>query len=705
MPADNVKIVKELSLLYELSLAIGQSMDIQENCKAFLRSLMFHKQLTFAAYWIQEKGYEKNNGLQLIYAIPDKYSCLTDQLLHQELLAILKQKKIIIINNTHLVFNKLSNFFSIDKGCFLLYRISNQGVLLLHRQVSDFQELEITQLNTVFQKFGFFMEGLLAQDRLIQEMQMREQTEHALKKREKQYKAIFESSYQAIGIYDVETDKVLDCNQQAVELYQFNSKEELLKTSLIDFLAPIQFNNQTREELMEEKFNYLQKHDKFQRIIIAKRKTGEEFVVEETAIKDFDQNKKHLFFFIHNIYEKYKAQKEIAERKSIYQSLIYNSFDGIDIVELLHFRNKQKQTTAKLIVRNEVMKKILGGCMNPIVFEEDILKLSPEKQANGQKSEELLLQIRKQLQDIGYIQHDWQLLDKDGNVMDFEAFTQLIEVNNKVLLIRIFKNVSKRKKQERLIQQQILDLNEKNEELKKYIESNMNLENFAYAASHDLQAPLRTIISYTQLLERRLQKSLGEDEKLFMDFIVSATLNMQQLIKDLLAFSRVNTTKINVQKLNAKNLIEEVILELHTNIQEKKAVIHYQQLPKICYADRIKLKQLFQNLITNSLKFTQTNTIPNIHIYAEEQTTHWLFSIKDNGIGIDKEYQQKIFLLFRRLHNNTEYKGTGIGLALCKKIVEQHSGKIGVESKLNEGSRFYFTIKKGLVNEPSLVGV
>ncbi|MEZ4829837.1 MAG: ATP-binding protein [Bacteroidia bacterium] len=237
-----------------------------------------------------------------------------------------------------------------------------------------------------------------------------------------------------------------------------------------------------------------------------------------------------------------------------------------------------------------------------------------------------------------------------------------------------------------------LDLNRKNEQLKKYIESNLNLENFAYLASHDLSAPIRTIVSFTQLLEKRLTHVISDEDKEYLDFVVSASKNMQRLIHDLLTYSRVNTTKINIFPLNVPQLLEEIQNELYIPINEKKATLIYTNIPETISADRIKFRQLLSNLIMNALKFSQPGIPPQIEISCEIELDQWRFHVKDNGIGIAKEYQENIFLLFRRLHKESEYEGTGIGLALCKKIVEQHKGEMGVNSEKGKGSDFYFTI-------------
>jgi len=171
---------------------------------------------------------------------------------------------------------------------------------------------------------------------------------------------------------------------------------------------------------------------------------------------------------------------------------------------------------------------------------------------------------------------------------------------------------------------------------------------------------------------------------------------MEELVDSLLTFSRVNAKRGTIKPIDLSKLCQVIQSELATTIEEQNAVIQLSNLPDIVYADKIKFKQLLQNLITNGIKFSKKGRSPIVKIQCEEQVDSWRFEVKDNGIGIDEQFKEKIFLIFQRLHTKEEYQGTGIGLALCKKIVEQHGGNIWVESEEGEGSRFIFTINKAL---------
>ncbi len=221
---------------------------------------------------------------------------------------------------------------------------------------------------------------------------------------------------------------------------------------------------------------------------------------------------------------------------------------------------------------------------------------------------------------------------------------------------------------------------------------NKELEQFAYVASHDLQEPLRTINSYIELVGELYKDKFDEDGLRFMMHIENASTRMKFLIKDLLDYSRLGREKVFVN-VDCNKIVKDVLLDLNTSISESKAVIAVDKLPKIIGLE-VELKQLFQNLITNAIKFTKENSTPVIKISAQEGNGEWLFKVQDEGIGIKKKYFERVFTIFQRLHRRDKYPGTGIGLALCKKIVEMHRGAIWIESEFGKGTTFFFTIKQ-----------
>jgi len=255
-----------------------------------------------------------------------------------------------------------------------------------------------------------------------------------------------------------------------------------------------------------------------------------------------------------------------------------------------------------------------------------------------------------------------------------------------------FKDITERKLTES-------QLKEMHQELEKHLKvlaaSNSELEQFAYVASHDLQEPLRMITSFLTLLEKKYSESLDDKAKVYIYYAVDGAKRMRQIILDLLDFSRVGKNKEIPEKVDVGEVISDIQTLYQKRIKDKKARIEYHEMPQLM-AFKAPLRQVFQNLISNALKYQKKDQSPNIRILSIETPTHWQFCVTDNGLGINKEYFEKIFVIFQRLHNRDEYSGTGMGLAITKKIVESLGGEIWVESEEGKGSTFYFTIAKHL---------
>lgn len=253
-----------------------------------------------------------------------------------------------------------------------------------------------------------------------------------------------------------------------------------------------------------------------------------------------------------------------------------------------------------------------------------------------------------------------------------------------------FKDVTERKLSE-------IRLRELNESIRKHVKelavSNAELEQFAYVASHDLQEPLRMVTSFLTQIEKKYGNVIDDNGKKYIGFAVDGARRMRQIILDLLEFSKVGKTEDTQEDLNLNDLLSEILVLCRKQIAEKNAMIHAGKLPVI-RAYKTPLRQVFQNLISNALKYSQQGIPAQIHISAIEFKNYWQFIVSDNGIGIRKEYFDKIFVIFQRLHNKDDYPGTGMGLAVTKKIIENQGGKIWVESEEGKGSKFYFTIIK-----------
>jgi K+-sensing histidine kinase KdpD len=230
--------------------------------------------------------------------------------------------------------------------------------------------------------------------------------------------------------------------------------------------------------------------------------------------------------------------------------------------------------------------------------------------------------------------------------------------------------------------------------LKQLVDTNKQLEQFAHILSHDFKTPIRTIISFIGLIKRKSFENLTGEGKEYFSFIESAARQLSVLVNNILEYSKLSSPQIKITEIIVKEYIESILFDLNIIITEKKSEISLGWLPKSIYADEIKLGQVFRNLISNALKYTEPDIKPEIEIYCKEEKDHFIFHIKDNGIGIDNEYVDKIFEPYIRVKTEKSFSGTGIGLSICKRIIQMHSGEIGCSSNKSKGSCFYFSIPK-----------
>jgi light-regulated signal transduction histidine kinase (bacteriophytochrome) len=302
----------------------------------------------------------------------------------------------------------------------------------------------------------------------------------------------------------------------------------------------------------------------------------------------------------------------------------------------------------------------------------------------------LIKQIRKSVGDFDALPENYKELfntisqsydfyEKDRRMME-----RSIELSSDEM-IGLYKQLKKEK--DEVVQKSEADLESKNTELQK---KNVELEQFAYIVSHDLQEPLRTISSFVELLQKKYDGQFDEKADRYFNYVLDASQRMKLLIKNLLDYSRIGKKK-EMEQVDCNKTLHEVLADLGVAISDANADIQHKPLP-VVNGYPMELKQLFQNLIINAVKFRKKDVEPQIKISAEQINNHWEFSFADNGIGIEKKHNEKIFQIFQRLHTRSEYEGSGIGLAHCKKIAELHKGKIWVESESGVGATFYFTI-------------
>ncbi len=272
-------------------------------------------------------------------------------------------------------------------------------------------------------------------------------------------------------------------------------------------------------------------------------------------------------------------------------------------------------------------------------------------------------------------------LRQDGTEFPVEVSLSSWQGTQGKVFIALLRDITDRKRAEGLLEAKADEL----------ARSNQELEQFAYVASHDLQEPLRMVSNYTQLLARRYRDKLDDDANEFIDYAVDGAKRMQALIHDLLQYARVGTRGKEFKPAAGSAIVEDALANLASAVAEAEATIAVDPLP-ILICDASQLAQVFQNLIANAIKFRRPDTEPRVRISAARSDEAWTISVADNGIGIEPRFFDRIFQMFQRLHGRTEYPGTGIGLALCKKIVERHGGRIRVASEPGHGTTFSFTI-------------
>lgn len=384
-----------------------------------------------------------------------------------------------------------------------------------------------------------------------------------------------------------------------------------------------------------------------------------------------------LSVFIKDITEQKKYQSRLASERNLLRSLIDN------LPVYIYVKDK----ASRYIITNKALVEIAG-----VISEEETI---------GKTVADL---FDPEISDINFFE-DQRIFDFGESVINREEAIQtksgdkiwlltskvpLKDENNNITgLIGISRDITERKNFEILLEELNESLRKRAEEL---AASNTELERFAYVASHDLQEPLRMVSSFLELLEKRLGAQLDETGKKYMHFAVDGSDRMKKLIQDLLEYSRVGTNKENITNVDLNEIVESVRTILSLTIREKKAIIKTTQLPTLP-AVKVQMQQLFLNLIGNALKYSGDRT-PEIEIGCTEKEKTFLFFAKDNGIGIDPKFFEKIFVIFQRLHNRNEYSGTGIGLAICKKIVDRHNGKIWLESESGKGSTFFVEFPK-----------
>lgn len=378
-----------------------------------------------------------------------------------------------------------------------------------------------------------------------------------------------------------------------------------------------------------------------------------------------------------------------------------NKISNLESQDIEHKRVEGVLREDKLFAEN-----IVNTVREPmVVLDEDLRILFANKsffrifQVNPKETvSRLLYEIGDRQWDIPKLRQLLEeILPQETYFDDFEVDHEFPSIGHRTMLLnaRIIHEENSERSSILLAFEDITERKTIEEELKqktKELErSNKDLQQFAYVASHDLQEPLRMISSFSQLLAKRYSGLMGEEADEFIDFILDGSTRMQALINNLLEYSRIETRGGEFESVETSSVADQVVRSLSSKSEECQAVITYDALP-VVWGDFSQLIRLFQNLLTNSLKY-RSDAAPEVYISAEFSDGEWLFCVRDNGIGIDPKYFERIFVIFKRLHGREEYDGSGMGLAICKRIVERHGGRIWVESQPGNGSTFYFTLQ------------
>ncbi len=404
--------------------------------------------------------------------------------------------------------------------------------------------------------------------------------------------------------------------------------------------------------------------------LLGRRKDGSEFPLEIMLSPLESAEGILVTAAIRDISVRRAAELHLAQMEGRYRGLLEAAPDAMVVVN----------PAGEIVLLNVQAEKQFGYRRDELVGQQ-VKNIIPEGFAERLVADALRSAEDALAQQIGT---GIELTGRHKNGSDFpiEIMLSPLESAEGILVTAAIRDISTRKTAELHLLQKVEELNRSNEELGQ----------FAYIASHDLQEPLRMVASYTQLLSRRYRGKLDADADEFIAFAVDGASRMQRLIQDLLAYSRVGTKGKDLLDTSGEEALQRALINLRGAIEESGALVTHDPLPAVL-ADETQLIQLFQNLVGNAIKYQRPGGVPQVHIsVAGSGENKWMFAVKDNGLGIDPQYFEKIFGMFQRLHKREEFAGTGIGLAICKKIVERHGGSISVESQPGQGSTFHFAL-------------
>ncbi|WP_310532692.1 PAS domain S-box protein [Novosphingobium sp.] len=483
--------------------------------------------------------------------------------------------------------------------------------------------------------------------------------EEALRESEERYRMLLDG-IRDYAIYMMDPQgRVVSWNAGAERIKGY-SASQIIGQSFSCFFPPEDIERGKPAEVLRVATNSGHYEEEGMRV----RKDGSRFLAKLTftALRDPAGNLRGFSEFSHDLSERQESEAK-------YRGLLEAAPDPMVVVN----------TSGEIVLLNVQAENQFG-------YHRDELLGRPVKNIIPQGFAERLVADALRTPEVALAQQMGMGIElrgrrKSGSEFPIEIMLSPLDSAEGTLVTAAIRDISVRKAAEAHLLENVKELNRSNEELAQ----------FAYVASHDLQEPLRMVASYTQLLSRRYKGKLGADADEFIAFATDGASRMQRLIQDLLTYSRIATKAHELRSASSEDALHQALLNLRGAIEESHALVTHDPLPDVL-ADEVQLIQLFQNLVGNAIKY-QRPGVPRVHISATGGAKErWRFSVRDNGLGIDPQYFERIFGMFQRLHKRDEFEGTGIGLAICKKIVERHGGHISVESQPGHGSTFRFDL-------------
>jgi len=538
--------------------------------------------------------------------------------------------------------------------------------------IQDGQEVVVHTVKTPVEDNNGSVIGILG---IFWDITERKRADKALKESEERFRQLYDEA--PIGYHEIDREgKIVRVNETEARLLGYEV-QEMLGQSVWDFITPEQrrLARQTIKEKIKKGLPLAE--DGFERKYVTKDGRPMDVYIMDRLVVDDQGRVTGIRSTVQDITQRKRAEEALRESEERYRSLTDDVLDssavGIFILD----------SKFEVVWVNRALERYFGLDRKDVIGKDKRTLIRGRIKDIFEDPQRFMDKVFATYDDNTHIENFECHILPEGEREErwVEHWSQPIRLGLYAGgRIEHYADITERKNAEEKLKETMAELER----------SNIELEQFAYVASHDLQEPLRMVASYTQLLARRYKGELDADADEFISYAVDGADRMQRMINALLVYSRVGTRGKRFEPTNCEAVLKHALDNLQMAVEESGAEVTHDPLPTVS-ADASQLLQLFQNLIANAIKF-RSHEPPRIHIGAKRKENDWLFSVKDNGIGIAPEFAERIFIIFQRLHPKSEYPGTGIGLSVCKKIVERHGGRIWVESELGKGATFYFTI-------------